>query len=66
MWLLSIYLGGDKVENKYKIEVIPEAALIDEKITIKLSGFNHKEKVTIEAETSEYYCINRSCEQKST
>jgi len=53
------------VENKYKIEVIPEIALIDEKITIELNGFNPKEKVTIQAETNGYYCINRSCEQKS-
>ena len=53
------------MEDQYKISVIPEVALIDEKITIKLSGFNTKEKVTIQAETNEYYCINRSCEQKS-
>ncbi|SFD45843.1 acyl-CoA thioesterase/bile acid-CoA:amino acid N-acyltransferase family protein [Clostridium uliginosum] len=53
------------MEDQYKISVIPEVALIDEKITIKLSGFNPKERVTIQAETNEYYCINRSCEQKS-
>lgn len=53
------------MEDQYKISVIPEAALMDEKITIKLSGFDPKEKVTIQAETNEYYCINRSCEQKS-
>ena len=53
------------MEDQYKISVIPEVALMDEKITIKLSGLNPKEKVTIQAETNEYYCINRSCEEKS-
>lgn len=54
------------MEDKYMISIIPEVALIDEKITITLSGFNPKEKVIIQAETNEYYCINRSCEQKSS
>ena len=53
------------MEDEYKISIIPETALIDEKITIKLSGFNAKEKVILQAETNEYYCINRSCQQKS-
>lgn len=52
------------MDNEYKISIIPETSLIDEKITINLSGFNSKEKVKIQVETDEYYCMNRSCLEK--
>lgn len=53
------------MEDEYRISIIPETALIDEKILIKLSGFKAKEKVTIQAQSNEYYSINKPCHEKA-
>lgn len=54
------------MKNEYKINIYPlDESLIDERISIKLSGFNAKEKVTIYTESTEYYSINKPCHQKA-
>ncbi|HEY5589054.1 MAG TPA: acyl-CoA thioester hydrolase/BAAT C-terminal domain-containing protein [Candidatus Paceibacterota bacterium] len=46
------------MKTNKEISIQPENSFADQRVIIKLSGFDSKQKVTLRSEMSNYYCVN--------